>query len=274
MKTRIISGTVFVALVTGFFLLREFVDFRLFNILIWFFAFGGTFEIARAVGGSTHTASKYVAVVFGGISVPLFCVVEHFMPSFGYVAVLGLAIVVFLFLLLWPNGGLELGLKVLPAVYPVLPLLTMLVANYLPEGKGFVAMLLTFVIAPFADTFAYFMGSLIGGKKLCPKLSPKKTWAGAFGSVIGGVIGALAVYFVFGKNLSLAYANIGIAIFACLGVVASILTIFGDLFASLIKRKVGIKDYGSIMPGHGGVMDRIDGMCIASALIMVVFLVL
>ncbi len=271
MKTRILSGTVFVAIITGFFLLREFVDFRLFNILIWFFAFGGTLEIARAVGGNTHSALRIVSGVFGGISVPLFCVVEHFFAGYGAFAVLGLSVLAFLIILILPNHGTEFSLKILPAFYPVLPLLSTLVINYMHLSVGFVAMLLVFVIAPFADTFAYFLGSLIGGKKLCPKLSPKKTWAGAFGSVIGGVVGAIAVYYIFGRGLDLSY---GWAIFAGLGLVASIVTIFGDLFASLIKRKVGIKDYGSIIPGHGGLMDRIDGMCLASVVIMIVFLVL
>ncbi len=271
MKTRILSGTVFVAIITGFFLLREFVDFRLFNILIWFFAVGGAYEIARAVGGNTHFALRTVATLAGGISVPLFCVVEHFFTGYGAFAVIGLSAIAFLLTLVLPNHGTEFGLKILPAIYPLLPLVSMMVINYLPNALGLVAMLLTFVIAPFADTFAYFLGSLIGGKKLCPKLSPKKTWAGAFGSVIGGVVGALAVYFIFGKGLNL---NYGALIFGGLGFVASIVTIFGDLFASLIKRKVGIKDYGNIMPGHGGVMDRIDGMCIASVVIMILFLVL
>ena len=177
---------------------------------------------------------------------------------------------IFLLIALMNKRG-RLFFNILPAIYPNLLILCMLEINYMGGIKGFIAMLLVFVIAPFADTFAYFTGSLIGGKKLCPKLSPKKTWAGAIGGTIGGALGSLAIYFLFAVGLQI---RMGYLVFLIIGFVSSILTIFGDLFASLIKRKINIKDYGKIMPGHGGVMDRIDGMSLASAFIMLAFLVI
>ena len=106
-------------------------------------------------------------------------------------------------------------------------------------------------------------------KKLCPNLSPKKTVAGAIGGLIGGALGSLILYFIFRPEYNFFSP---ILLFIIVGLVASFLTEAGDLFESLIKRKVGIKDMGKIMPGHGGVMDRIDGMVFASPVIMLIFL--
>lgn len=99
-----------------------------------------------------------------------------------------------------------------------------------------------------SDTGGYFAGYFFGKHKLCPKISPKKTWEG----VIGGIILALILQFVFAKIY-----GVGL-LFVILSPIITAISIFGDLFASVIKRKFGIKDYGNIMPGHGGIMDRFD----------------
>ena len=110
---------------------------------------------------------------------------------------------------------------------------------------------------------------------MCPRLSPKKTWAGAIGGVVGGILGAIVVYFVADTSAIAATAKISpIIIFIICGALGSVLTEVGDLFESYIKRKVGIKDMGRIMPGHGGVMDRIDGMSFAAVFIYLTFLLL
>lgn len=116
------------------------------------------------------------------------------------------------------------------------------------------------LIASFAtDIFAYFSGYLFGNKKLCPSLSPKKTWAGAIGGTIGSVIccGAFGYFVV--ENLLIHCLIIGLigAIFAQLG----------DLSASAFKRKMGIKDYGNLIPGHGGIMDRFDSVIMVAPVV-------
>ena len=147
----------------------------------------------------------------------------------------------------------------------------MLLCNDLGQDKGFIALLLPFVTSALSDTFAYFTGSLIGGKKLCPKLSPKKTWAGAIGGAFGGIVGALLVFFIF-RNRIIVNFPIPVLLFIFIGIVASVLTIIGDLFESSIKRKVGIKDMGNILPGHGGVLDRIDSTMFVSLFVCIVFM--
>lgn len=105
-----------------------------------------------------------------------------------------------------------------------------------------------------ADTLAYFTGYLFGKHKLCPEISPKKTVEGAIGGVVGTGVVALIVFGCV-KGWSSRPALLGV-LFATM--LLSVVSIFGDLFASVLKRQFGVKDYGAVFPGHGGVMDRFD----------------
>lgn len=106
------------------------------------------------------------------------------------------------------------------------------------------------------DIFAYFTGFLIGKHKLCPKISPKKTIEGA----IGGILGSVVLCWTFG------YFFINDLIYHCviIGFIGSIAAQLGDLTASVFKRKMGIKDYGNLIPGHGGILDRFDSVLFTS----------
>ncbi len=276
MKIRVISGAVFVAIITGFFLLREFVDARLFSLLLWFFSAVSSFEMARAAIPRTGKTVAIISTILGTLVVPAFCIIEYFVKQ-GY-GVLFAGIVILLILLinvviLSHNTTRKTNyvFALLDAVYPSTLIVVMLLINSLVGDKGFVAMLLTFVIAPFSDTFAYFVGSLLKGPKMCPKLSPKKTWSGAIGGTIGGALGSILVFLIFGNALG---GNFTWLAFLVLGLFTAVATIFGDLFESAIKRKLGIKDMGKIMPGHGGVLDRIDGITFASVVIYLFFVLL
>ena len=128
------------------------------------------------------------------------------------------------------------------------------------------------------DTCAYFAGRAFGRHKLCPKVSPKKTVEGAIGGVLGtmlfGVIITVAYSLIADRTEAFTQSNIGVSMYliiALLGVVAAVLGIYGDLFASVVKRQCGIKDYGTIFPGHGGILDRFDSvMFIAPFVSMVI----
>lgn len=105
-----------------------------------------------------------------------------------------------------------------------------------------------------ADTLAYFTGYFLGKRKLCPEISPKKTVEGAIGGVVGtGVVALIVFGCVSGWNSPLALVFVPLA-----AMLLAVVSIFGDLFASVLKRQFGVKDYGSIFPGHGGIMDRFD----------------
>lgn len=117
---------------------------------------------------------------------------------------------------------------------------------------GSIYIWLIFIIAFGTDTFAYISGNLLGKRKLCPEVSPNKTIEGAIGGVIGSVIltTTFALYFQLGPIWKI----------VILSIICSVLSQLGDLVASQTKRATGIKDYGSIMPGHGGVLDRFDSI--------------
>lgn len=111
---------------------------------------------------------------------------------------------------------------------------------------------LVIITAFGTDICAYFAGVTMGKHKLCPKISPKKTWEGAIGGVLGSVI-LSGVFGLFFAKAFLPYCLI-------IGFIASIASMFGDLTASIFKRKMGIKDYGNLIPGHGGILDRFDSV--------------
>ena len=291
MLKRTITGAVYVLTVVGFFLLREYVDRRLFDILTAFFCAVGTFEVARAVKSYLYKGNFALSVVYGCAFVPLYCVTEYFTGISG-------ALVCAAFAAIFASYQAVLAavkeknvdganfiktfrafcVNVLPFLYPSLLLLSLLLANDLPFNVGKVCLITIFVVSPASDTFAYLVGMSYNkirkgkAKKMCPVLSPKKTWAGAIGGVIGGVIGGLIVYLIFGGELTSEIIPLSV-FFAIAGFIGSILTEIGDLFESYIKRKVGIKDMGRIMPGHGGITDRIDGMSFAAVFVYFMFLI-
>ena len=138
-------------------------------------------------------------------------------------------------------------------------------------NNGVYIYLLTFICAWVTDSFAYFSGRFFGKHKLIPSVSPKKTIEGAIGGVIFCVIGMLVFGLVIEKFFNpdgLLEANY--LVLAISGVFISIVSQIGDLIMSLVKRHYGIKDYGKLFPGHGGMLDRFDSV-IAVSTIMLVF---
>ena len=133
-----------------------------------------------------------------------------------------------------------------------------------------------------ADTFAYWFGSMIGGRKLCPSISPKKTVAGFVGGLFGGMLVAVIMFLLF-EQFAL-FPNAGYVpftdatwksalIYLAIGLVGAVAGQLGDLAASRIKRSLGIKDFGKIFPGHGGIMDRFDSIIAGIIVLLVSFTV-
>lgn len=150
----------------------------------------------------------------------------------------------------WPLVG---------AIYLVLPAVATLFIRNMPEtGLGWTLVLFAVVWA--TDSGAYLTGTFVGGPKLWPKLSPRKTWSGAAGGLFCGAFAALAVGVLTGLLLS-PRALVGT------GIVLSMATLMGDLFESALKRLYGVKDTGGAFPGHGGVLDRLDGFIFAAGVL-------
>ena len=134
-------------------------------------------------------------------------------------------------------------------------------------GAGDFLVVLIVGVTVFTDTFAYFFGRAIGGPKVAPAISPSKTWAGLFGGMFGAALWTVMWVVAieggiagprFELGLALSGENIGLA--ALLGAGLAMLAQAGDFFESWLKRRAGVKDSSKLIPGHGGVLDRIDGM--------------
>ena len=140
------------------------------------------------------------------------------------------------------------------------------------EPRGKFAFPLIFISAWMTDVFAYLIGSKFGKHKLCPAVSPKKSVEGAIGGIAGNVIGtviyAFIIAYVFRKT-SAAYPALMLV-----SVVLSVISQLGDLIMSLVKRRFGIKDFGKIVPGHGGILDRFDSITAVSIVIYITYILI
>lgn len=138
--------------------------------------------------------------------------------------------------------------KLFGIIYIALPCLSLLYIRTQPQGEQITAWL--FVTIWIADTAAFFAGTFIGGPKLAPSISPNKTWAGLIGALI-----AASVWGEFSINFIIFTAVIAFS------------ALCGDLFESWIKRKFNVKDSGNCIPGHGGILDRVDSLTLAAPLL-------
>lgn len=139
-------------------------------------------------------------------------------------------------------------------------------------------MVFTFVVTMMTDTFALLVGMTLKGPKLAPNISPNKTISGAVGGFIFGSASSMLVYFLFSLNETFSGAmttlNLNIWTFLIIGAICSLICQCGDLVASSLKRSARVKDYGTIFPGHGGVMDRVDGLIFSAFVVLVSMFIL
>jgi phosphatidate cytidylyltransferase len=152
----------------------------------------------------------------------------------------------------WGAGGV---------VYAGAALLAPVLLRCDPEW-GLTALLFLCATVWITDIFAFFCGRAIGGPLLLPRVSPKKTWSGAIGGLVGGVAAGVLV----------AYAS-GVGKLGIIGLMAALLSVLaqaGDLLESAVKRRFGAKDASHLIPGHGGLMDRLDGFLVAAAVALVI----
>lgn len=157
------------------------------------------------------------------------------------------------------RGGAQwAGLGFLYVIIPALCLVFLRGDEVGLQAHGFQLLIYLICVVIAADTFAYFGGSYFGGPKMAPKLSPKKTWSGFISGMVGaGIIGGVLAQFIW-QNGSQG---------AIIAVLVGVVSVIGDFFESALKRQLNVKDAGGVLPGHGGLLDRLD------SLMMVVFVV-
>ena len=200
----------------------------------------------------------------------------------------GIAVIFGLLVLAHTRVSLEsVGYTLIAYLYPSVFLVIMTVCNHLAFYSD-AAIAVVFVISPAADSLAYVFGKSLGKKlpaKMAPTVSPNKTLIGGFGGLVGGAVGGCIVFFVYyGLCRCVQWEGFAqftlsspqfvwhdLALFIGIGIVVSAFSQFGDLVESAFKRKLGIKDMGNLLPGHGGILDRIDSSLYASLIVALIF---
>ena len=251
MKIRVISA--FVALGILGVVLCLFETFVL-DIAVAILSVFAVYEMIRAVGLNENKKFTAVCAVFAA-----FFSTTYFSNLFsiaGFVE-FGFAMVVLLFVM-----NHHKTMKTTDAAFAFLftvmipkAFSTILLFRSYGEPVSYFLVLTSLAVAWLNDTCAYFSGYFFGKRKLCPEISPKKTIEGAIGGVFGDVIICSVLALIFSIATGYPINWVSFVLFLPFG---AVLGIFGDLCASVVKRQYGIKDYGNIMPGHGGVMDRFD----------------
>ncbi|HEY0599745.1 phosphatidate cytidylyltransferase [Brevundimonas sp.] len=152
------------------------------------------------------------------------------------------------------------GQEALDAAYGVLylgwPAVLLIWLRNGTEPSGLAWTVSAFIIAWASDIMAYMVGSLIGGRKLWPRFSPNKTWSGFIGGLVAGTVAGVLLATFLDMGVGPVWGGV-------LGLAAALATMAGDLWESALKRRYGVKDAGKLIPGHGGLLDRVDGLMFA-----------
>ena len=268
MKTRIITAIVAICILLPVLI---FSDTVIFPIALAILSLVALYEMASCIGLKKAWALTIPAYLLA-LAVPFLIRYGEGIESLRQYAFAAICIVILYFfsVLTFSHGKYKLSdvaIWFMTAFYILLGFNAILVLRFLEAAGGKYVYLLVFIGAWVTDTFAYFCGMLLGhgGKhKLIPDVSPKKTWEGS----IGGVVFCMLSMVIFGiiiNKISDFEANYLLLVIA--GLLISIVSQIGDLCMSVIKRTYGIKDYGKLFPGHGGVLDRFDSTLAVSVIL-------
>jgi phosphatidate cytidylyltransferase len=213
-------------------------------------------EWQRIVGEPGAPAARAAAVV-GAFGAGLFAHQEQLLLAVGTVAAMGMVV----FSLSEPGRRREASAGV---AYAAMIAAGPIIVRAAPEaGAALIAW--CFAVVWATDVAAYFTGRTIGGPKLWPAVSPKKTWSGALGGALAGVVAGLLVAWA-SRRLGVAWP-MGFGMTALAALLASAAGQAGDLFESALKRRHDVKDSGTLIPGHGGVLDRLDAFVVVVGLV-------
>ena len=265
MKTRIISGVIGVAVLLP---VLYFSGTVVLPIALTLLSLIAAYEMAMTVGMRGNWRFLVLSFAYA-VALPLLtCFMRE--GAARYIAVVALVTLLYILssfttavLLSGKTPFSAVSEMVLGTIYATAGLAAIAYLRLLPDGAYVFG--LVFVGAWVTDTMAYFTGVFLGKHKLCPTISPKKTVEGSIGGILFCILGFILYGWIVGRVHEVAPNYLMLAVG---GLFASIISQIGDLTASLIKREHGVKDFGKLMPGHGGVLDRFDSI-IAVALLLV-----
>ena len=263
MKTRIISATVMIAIVIGALTAGKLCSPLIITAFVAALAAMGIYELSSNAMGVKKPSVIITACVYGAVMV--FLLDKNFRALFEtpkFLEILKTApfcftvlyFLIAVFYVLYFHKDFELHKILGITAYPlIISYAFSCLAGIILFDKGIYYLLLLVNFSSVCDTGAYFVGSFFGKHKLCPEISPKKTVEGAVGGIVSSLVVSVVLAFFFGDKGHLAVTLIATVLLCIVG-------IMGDLFASVIKRSVALKDYSNLIPGHGGILDRFDSM--------------
>lgn len=256
-KTRLISGIVLVAAALALIITGNDVLLAATLLLSWI----GMFELYRVFGIEKAAPGilGYVAAAVYDLNLRL-----RFMDDMMIFALFLLIALMFVYVFTYPDYRTEQLLAAFFGVFYVAVMLSYIYQTRMLPAGAYIVWLI-FLCSWGCDTCAYCVGVLIGKHKMAPKLSPKKSVEGAVGGVLGAALLTAIYGFIFQNAMGVTAAHI--AVLAAISAVGALVSMVGDLTASAIKRNYGIKDYGTLIPGHGGVLDRFDSVIFTAPMI-------
>lgn len=278
MTKRVITGAAFAVVVLAGIYLQGWVMLALLS----FAMVVSTFEMYRAIRATGIEPVRWSGYLFCALIIIAECA-AFYLPGKMHVSMIALLLSVMAAMTrLVVRGKIaveSLMASVFPMLYPGIFYMALMELLRLENRAAVsVALVLAFFAASVNDVFALFTGMLMGKHKLSPELSPKKTIEGSVGGLVASVLFSMAVPKILKLIFSADPAFVAdidalppLWAFALLGLVAGALSQVGDLTASMVKRRCGVKDYGKLLPGHGGVMDRMDGVLFCGATCYVFF---
>ena len=256
MKKRIFSGAVIVLLLIAVIIFNKIFPLAL-HIVISLSSLICVFELAKAVGVSKKPILLFPSLIAAAI-IPFSVFVAH-----GSLVVFSIYTLLMFLGLIAYHKDIELhefGMIYAMTILISSGLQTIILMRSLNDNHGIFYAMIPLLAAWGPDVGAYFVGVLFGKHKLCPEISPKKTVEGFFGGILFGMIAMIVVglyfkYIYYGGQKSADYL-----VLAIIGAGSALTSVIGDLSFSIIKRKYGIKDFGTVIPGHGGILDRFDSV--------------
>ena len=309
---RIIFGAGILIVVIGFFLLRQISDntVYLFDILIGFLMIAGSFEIDSLLKNMNRYAYSIILGLYPVLSFLLLIYCITFNVSCILFLVFNILLLVVIFGLSYLYGicfkrntlkfmyyvgyekgrfrfALDVSLNtILGLIYPTFLMIFIFLINHFSSFNpnitstniGFLGLVLLFSTTMVADTCAFIVGRLIKSKKISlEKLGPGKSWSGLVGGILGAIIAASVVYLIFVNcgytqifnDFSISYWS-----FLFAGLFCGMFNMAGDILASFLKRRAKVKDFSNFIPGHGGIMDRVNGLIVNAPVVFVVLLIM
>lgn len=298
MLKRIITGAIMLSILLPLIIIKDPICEILFAVVVLFISTVGSYEYLNGAYNKNNNVNpvlkryRYILPGISGIIALLSCLATykmsqtgsytyHLLPLFSYIA----AIIFVLFLMLWTKNSQaeDIGNCIISLTYSGLILGYAFSLRYFEpininntfiDLNGRQSFMFVYTIVLLTDTFAYLVGRKWGKRKMAPTISPKKSVEGAIGGLVAGIIFGVAILFLYEIVDTTSHIMLIIIIGALISGIISCAVQFGDLVESKFKRSFEIKDFGKILPGHGGILDRFDSFIYSGIIFYLVCLII